>query len=187
MASPMAMGGLGGAPPAMGGGVVQVRCPSCGSMTMATPGQASVCFSCGQPLPADIAGGGGGAAAPTFPLTGGVAAYPLEPPPNPYGAGGTASAAVLSGVAGNYTIPPGAEVKVGRDPAQCPVTLTEPRVSGVHSTLKFENAQLWVRDETSNNGTYVAGARIAPGTWVPVPPGSQLRFGPVEFTVRFDA
>jgi len=39
--------------------VVQVRCPACSMMTMATPGQPSVCFSCGQPLPADIAGGGG--------------------------------------------------------------------------------------------------------------------------------
>jgi pSer/pThr/pTyr-binding forkhead associated (FHA) protein len=115
-------------------------------------------------------------------------AHPLEPPPNPYAsAGATASAAILSGAAGSYTIRPGSEVKVGRDPAQCPVTLTEPRVSGVHSTLKFENAQLWVRDETSNNGTYVQGARIAPGTWVPVPAGSLLRFGPVEFTVRLDS
>jgi hypothetical protein len=41
------------------GGVVQLRCPACGMMTMATPGQASVCFSCGQPLPADVTRGGG--------------------------------------------------------------------------------------------------------------------------------
>src|SRR6202142_4785030 len=31
--------------------IVEVRCPSCGMSTMATPGQPSVCFSCGQPLP----------------------------------------------------------------------------------------------------------------------------------------
>ncbi len=35
-------------------GVVEVQCPSCQSMTMATPGMPSVCFSCGQPLPADV-------------------------------------------------------------------------------------------------------------------------------------
>lgn len=162
-------------------------------MTMATPGQPSVCFSCGQPLPADLAGGGGGGNAPAFPLTGALSAQPLAPPPSPYGgsygshANGVAAAAVLSGTAGQYTIRPGTEIRVGRDPAQCPVTLSEPRVSGVHSTLKLEGSQLWVRDETSNNGTYVAGSRIEPGTWVPVPPGSQLRFGPVEFTVRLDA
>jgi hypothetical protein len=35
--------------------VVQVECPSCHSMTMATSGQAGICFSCGMPLPANIA------------------------------------------------------------------------------------------------------------------------------------
>ena len=76
---------------------------------------------------------------------------------------------------------------MGRDPVLCPVTLAEPRVSGVHSTLKFEAAQLWVRDETSNNGTFVENNRIAPGTWMPVAQGMQLRFGPVEFRVRYEA
>jgi hypothetical protein len=38
--------------------------------TMATPGQPSVCFSCGHPIPAEFATaakGGGGASAPAFP------------------------------------------------------------------------------------------------------------------------
>jgi hypothetical protein len=164
------------------GAVVQVRCPHCGSMTMVTHGQPSVCFSCGQPLPANVAEGGGGVqAAPMFPLTGGMPAQPL-PPPNPYLG---ISQAVLSGGIGDFTIPSGAEIKVGRDPALCPVMLPEPRISGVHATLKFEGSQLWVRDETSNNGTYVAGSRITPGVWIPVPAGGPLRFGPIEFSVRF--
>ena len=185
--------------------VVQVRCPACQMMTMATPGQPSVCFSCGQPLPANIAGGGGGGNAPAFPLTGAMPAPP-QPPPNPYaggmatsraeaygsgGAGGAgaqtgATAASISGPLGQFTIRPGAEVRVGRDPAQCPIFLAEPRVSGVHATLKFEAAQLWVRDETSNNGTLVAGARVSPGVWTPVQPGTQLRFGPIEFVVQLE-
>ena len=41
--------------PPMQAAVIQVQCPSCQSMTMATPGQSSVCFSCGQPLPANLA------------------------------------------------------------------------------------------------------------------------------------
>ncbi|MFO0675435.1 MAG: hypothetical protein U0169_02800 [Polyangiaceae bacterium] len=63
-------------PVMLGGGnpnVVQIRCPSCSSMTMATPGQPSVCFSCGQPLRADLVasqGGGSNVAAPTFPAHG---------------------------------------------------------------------------------------------------------------------
>ena len=45
---------------------IQIRCPACGMNTMATPGQPSVCFSCGQPLPAELTRGGGGVAAPGF-------------------------------------------------------------------------------------------------------------------------
>jgi pSer/pThr/pTyr-binding forkhead associated (FHA) protein len=76
---------------------------------------------------------------------------------------------------------------VGRDAAQCPIALNEPRVSSVHATVKLESGQLMVRDEGSNNGTHVAGVRISPGTWVAVPPGAQLRFGPLEFAVRLEA
>jgi len=182
-------GGAGGAaigapspssPPA----VVQVTCPACAMKTMATPGQPSVCFSCGQPLPADITKGGGAVSAPTFPLTGAMSASPPTPPPNPYAA--APSAATIRGASGQFTIRAGSEVRVGRDPAQCPIFLAEPRVSGVHSTLKFESSQLWVRDEMSNNGTWIAGARIAPGTWSPVPSGAQLRFGPIEFSVQLE-
>jgi pSer/pThr/pTyr-binding forkhead associated (FHA) protein len=81
----------------------------------------------------------------------------------------------------------GSEVRVGRDPGQCPIFLSEPRVSGVHATLRFDGGQLLVRDETSNNGTWVSGARIAPGAWIPVPMGTPLRFGPVEFNVQLEA
>jgi hypothetical protein len=176
---------------AMPAPVVQVRCPACGMNTMATPGQPSVCFSCGQPLPAEMTKGGGGVAAPGFPPTGAMSAQALVPPPNPYGAaavpGAAPSAATLRGTAGQYSVRAGSEVRVGRDPAQCPIYLAEPRVSGVHATLRFDAGQLLVRDETSNNGTWVAGSRITPGAWTPVPPGSPLRFGPIEFDVQLEA
>jgi hypothetical protein len=172
--------------------VVQVRCPACNMITMATPGQPGVCFSCGQPLPAGAAAqeGGGGVSAPTFPLTGQLAALP-QPPANPYGsspngAPPTASAATIFGSAGQFTIRPGAELRVGRDPLQCGVFLQEPRISGVHATLRFDGGQLWVRDESSNNGTYLDGSRIAAAAWIPVAPGGQLRFGPIDFAVRLD-
>ncbi len=170
-----------------GAPVVEVRCPACGMSTMATPGQPSVCFSCGQPLPAEMTKGGGGLAAPGFPPTGAMSAQPLVAPPNPYGPAAGASAASLRGAAGQFTVRPGSEVRVGRDPAQCPIYLSEPRISGVHATLKLEAGQLLVRDETSNNGTWVAGARLAPGAWTQVPPGAPLRFGPVEFEVQLEA
>jgi hypothetical protein len=205
--------GGGALPLASAGGapVVQVRCPACHSLTMATPGQASICFSCGQPLPHGLAAVMAVAPAaagqpepapafaapapapapppaalapdanapPAFPLTGALAS-PLEPPPNPYGATG----ASIIGASGQFAIRAGVDVRVGRDPAQCPITLAEPRVSGVHATLRFDGGHLTVRDEGSNNGTYVNGTRIAPNAFTPVPSGAQLRFGPVEFTVR---
>ena len=151
-------------------------------LTMATPGQPSVCFSCGQPVPRDLPVVADAAEAPgAFPLTGAMAS-PLEPPPNPYGASG----ASIIGVAGQFAIRGGIEVRVGRDPAQCPITLTEPRVSGVHATLKFESGVLLVRDEGSNNGTHVDGQRIPAGVYTPVASGGSLRFGPVEFTVKLE-
>lgn len=158
---------------------------------MATPGQPSVCFSCGQPLSGDFANGGGGAGAPRFPVTDAMNARPLVAQNGPHSpaAGQFASAgagAVIRGSAGQFTIRPGAEVRVGRDPAACSIFLGEPRVSGVHATLKFEEGRLLVRDETSNNGTWVSGARIAPGTWMALAIGTPLRFGPVEFTVQLD-
>jgi FHA domain len=173
---------------------VQVRCPACGMNTMATPGQPSVCFSCGQPLPAEMTKGGGGVAAPGFPLTGAMNAQPLVPPPSPYGAAPPpqaplhlGAAATIRGPSGQFTVRPGSEVRVGRDPAQCPIFLGEPRISGVHATLRFDAGQLLVRDETSNNGTWIGGSRIAPGVWTPVPVGAPLRFGPIEFAVQLEA
>ncbi len=169
--------------------VVQVTCPSCKMVTMASPGQPSVCFSCGQPISAEVTG----AAAPRahYPLTGEMSEAPLAPPPSPYaappGTPGQATRATIVGPVGQFPIMPGSEVRVGRDPAQCAVALAEPRISGVHSTLKFEAANLWVRDEQSNNGTYVAGERIPPGAWTVVPSGRALRFGPIEFDVRLES
>jgi hypothetical protein len=110
---------------------------------------------------------------------------PQAAPANPYGAApGGATSATIQGSAGLFTLLPGQELRAGRDAAQCGIVLSEPRVSGVHATLKLENGQLFVRDENSNNGTLVNGNRVSPGIWSPVPAGSILRFGPVEFSAR---
>ena len=203
-ATPLSTGDSGAGPPP----IVQIPCPSCGMLTMATPGQNSVCFSCGHPIPGEVTKGGGGGGAPGFPVTNAMNAFPVtsamnaqpypaaQPPPGgqpypaaaPYAAAQPgAGAASLRGTQGQFMIRPGTEVRVGRDPGQCMIFLAEPRVSGVHATLRFEAGQLLVRDETSNNGTWVSGSRIAPGSWTPVPMGTPLRFGPVEFNVQPEA
>jgi hypothetical protein len=150
-------------------------------MTMATPGQSSFCFSCGQPLPADVTSKAAplpqAAAGHVFPPTG---AQPMPPPPpNPYGL----SSVLLSSSHGSFQVSTGGDVLVGRDPARCAIHLTEPRVSGVHATLKIERGALWVRDEASNNGVWINGHRIGAGEWAQVPTGAELRFGPIVFSV----
>jgi hypothetical protein len=113
---------------------------------------------------------------------------PATPPPDPYAQTSepVASRATLQGAAGVFSVVPGAEMRAGRDGSQCGILLTEPRVSGVHATLKLEQGQLWLRDENSNNGTLLNGNRLAPGVWVTVPAGSLIRFGPVEFSVHLE-
>jgi pSer/pThr/pTyr-binding forkhead associated (FHA) protein len=93
---------------------------------------------------------------------------------------------VLSGSAGTYSVSPNLEMSVGRDAAKCHITLQEPRVSGVHATLKLEGGQLYVRDENSNNGTFVDGHRLSPGVWTVAPAGGALKFGPIEFGIRIE-
>ncbi|MEY4551385.1 MAG: hypothetical protein RL685_7580, partial [Pseudomonadota bacterium] len=124
---------------------------------------------------------GGGRKAPTR-------AQPNAPSP---GAGAAArrpaaSQATLQGPAGVFTVAAGGEVRAGRDDGKCVVLLNDPGVSGVHATLKVEGGQLWIRDERSNNGTFIDDSRIPAGTWTALGAGSQLRFGPVSFSIRLD-
>jgi pSer/pThr/pTyr-binding forkhead associated (FHA) protein len=79
-----------------------------------------------------------------------------------------------------------ANIRLGRDPALAAIVLSEPRVSGLHATLKVEGGTLWVKDEGSNNGTWVQDARIQPLVWVEVGASGTVRFGPVEFRVSVE-
>jgi hypothetical protein len=134
--------------------------------------------SMGPPIGGGVATAGGPMAAPPVaPDAGFGAAPPLT---------GTPTRGVIAGAAGVFTITAGLEMRVGRDGAACQILLTEPRVSGSHAVLKFEAGQLLVRDEGSNNGTYLNGQRLPAATWTPIPPGAALRFGPVEFAVRLE-
>lgn len=126
----------------------------------------------------------GGYGAPPPPMSGqdfGGGGY--GPPP---GMGGPANRAVLSSSIGVFTFMPQQEMRVGRDGSSCQIVINEPRVSGNHAVIKFENGQVFVRDENSNNGTNINQNRIPPLVWTVVPPGSVLRFGPIEFTVRLE-
>ncbi len=98
----------------------------------------------------------------------------------------SASQATLQGSAGVFTVGAGSEVRAGRDETKCVVLLSDPSVSGVHATLKLEGGKFWVRDERSNNGTYVDDSRLEPGAWTALKSGAHLRFGPVAFNIRLE-
>lgn len=102
------------------------------------------------------------------------------------GPNGAAKRATLQGSAGMFTLLPGTELRAGRDGRECGILLSEPRVSGVHASVKLEHGQLLLRDENSNNGTELNGSRLAAGVWTPVQSGSLIRFGPVEFSARLE-
>jgi pSer/pThr/pTyr-binding forkhead associated (FHA) protein len=111
-----------------------------------------------------------------------------QPAPDPYGGASPAAVtrALLSGPSGVHTVNAGVDFAVGSDSARCQIMLNEPRISGVHATLRVDAGQLYVRDEQSNNGTFVDGHRLAPNVWTAAPAGSTLRFGPVEFNIRLE-
>lgn len=179
--APPAGGGYGGgAPPGGGYGAASVNAAGTAIAPVAVaPAQAP-----GAANPDFLYGG----KPPQYGLTTGQP-LPVTPPPDPYAGGGigappaNVSRATLSGSAGVFTVLPGSEMRVGRDAAQCQIVFHEPRVSGVHGAVKLEGGSLFVRDEGSNNGTHVNGAKITAGAWTPVPAGSMLRFGPVELSV----
>jgi hypothetical protein len=162
----------------------QVQCPSCKSTTPYTPGVASFCYSCGSPLPAQTGGVmpyQPGTPAPMSPVR------PVVATPPPYGAPAPALGPprfVLRGASGEHVLDPGRELGVGRDPAKVVILLSEPRVSGLHATIKVDGAGVSVRDEASNNGVWIGGQRIPPGVWTVVPAGSPIRFGPIEFVLE---
>ena len=133
------------------------------------------------PAPAPQPYGG----SPYAPAAGPVGYPPVGYPPVG-AAAGPASRATLSGSSGVYTVMPGFEMRIGRDPAQCQIVLGESRVSSVHAVLKMESGQLYVRDEQSNNGTFINASRLAAGVWTPVPSGAVVRFGPIDLNVRLE-
>jgi hypothetical protein len=92
--------------------------------------------------------------------------------------------AVLQGPFGALTVLPHMEMRLGRDGTSCALLVSDPSVSSFHATLKLENGQLFVRDENSNNGTFVGGNRLMPGQWTHLAHGGSVRFGPLEFSIR---
>lgn len=125
---------------------------------------------------------GGGVASPRVAPAPSPARPPVasEPP-----APANPSRAVLRGDGGVFTVIPGTKMRVGRDPSSA-ILIAQPAVSSFHASVKLEGGRLLVKDERSNNGTFVGGVRIAAGHWTEVPHGGFVKFGPEEFRVRLE-
>ncbi len=211
---PQGGGGYGGAPPPGGGGYPPpggggYPPPGGGYGGSASPHVDPVVAPAGGGGASNefMYGSDGAQPGQSYGVTNDAPAQAAAAPPNPYvatgapaaaaGAGAAVAAAApagappatratLSGSAGTFTIVAGVEMQAGRDGSACGILLTEPRISGVHASLKLDAGQLLIKDENSNNGTQVNGNRLPPGAWTPVQNGSLLRFGPVEFSVRLE-
>jgi hypothetical protein len=71
-------------------------------------------------------------------------------------------------------------IPVGRA-AEAGIRLALPEVSTQHAELRWDGAELWMRDLFSTNGTEVNGRRVA--EWTALRNGDRIRWGPVAADV----
>lgn len=69
---------------------------------------------------------------------------------------------------------------IGRDEGN--VILDDPKVSGSHAKITFENGQYFIWDFGSSNGTYVKGRRIREAT--PLEENDRVKIGDTVFLVK---
>lgn len=104
------------------------------------------------------------------------------PPPNPYGV----KRANVECAGQRIGLPVGVEVRVGRDPTRVGLLVEDPRVSGLHASVRFDGQDAFVRDESSSIGTDVDGVRLTAGTWFPIPAHGVVHLGPIALRVMVE-
>jgi hypothetical protein len=84
-------------------------------------------------------------------------------------------------------VEPGNTIRLGRDPKYCPAVQflsAHDNLSRIHATIGVEpDGSAWISDESSTNGTFAHGYRLAPGERAPLRPGDTLRLA-ADVTVR---
>ncbi len=99
---------------------------------------------------------------------------------------GGVTGALLRGPKGAFKVTQGREFRIGRDPGACDFALQDPRVSAAHCRLKIDAGRLLIIDEASQAGTFINGARVAPGNWHPVHHGAILRCATIDLMVALE-
>lgn len=74
-----------------------------------------------------------------------------------------------------------AETTLGADPTKNNLFLDEPTISGRHARMSWDGHDWWIEDLDSSNGTRVNGKDCRSGSKQPVPVGTRLRLGDMEF------
>lgn len=103
-------------------------------------------------------------------------------PANPYGV----KRANVECAGQRIGLPVGVEVRVGRDPSRAGLLVEDPRVSGLHASLRFDGQDTFVRDEHSSLGTEIDGVRLVAGAWQNVPAHGVVQLGPVRLQVTVE-
>jgi ABC-type multidrug transport system ATPase subunit/pSer/pThr/pTyr-binding forkhead associated (FHA) protein len=90
-------------------------------------------------------------------------------------------------VLGHLEFGGGANVKtIGRTPDN-DIVVSHAQVSSRHALLHQIQGKLFVEDRGSANGTYVRGARIAPGQKIGVQSGEKIYIGPMPLQIEMSA
>ena len=71
--------------------------------------------------------------------------------------------------------------RLGRDGHQVDYMVKNPVVGRLHASLHVEDGRLYIVDETSKNGTYIAGKRLESGQKTELHQGDEFRLGTEEF------
>lgn len=90
-----------------------------------------------------------------------------------------------SGIGHTLRLEEGKEMTVGRNgKADIILDPKDPKLSGVHCEMKWENGKVYIRDMDSKNGTFVNGIPIRTIGRVAVHTGETIRMGSYEYRVE---
>ena len=90
-----------------------------------------------------------------------------------------------SGIGHTLRLEEGKEMTVGRNgKADIILDPKDPKLSGVHCEMKWENGKVYIRDMDSKNGTFVNGIPIRTIGRVVVHTGETIRMGSYEYRVE---
>lgn len=84
-----------------------------------------------------------------------------------------------------FSIKPNQELTFGRQPNR-DIVLSSNLVSREHGCFLLEDGELYIKDYSSSNGTYINAKKIQPNKYIKVQSGDTIKIGPFTFVINFD-